>query len=39
MRQGIRYSTVEEVVKGYENAGACGISVLADGKYLWQFFR
>jgi indole-3-glycerol phosphate synthase len=41
----INYSfTVEEVVKGYENAGACGISVLTDGKYfggslddlLWQ---
>ncbi|MDN3672318.1 indole-3-glycerol phosphate synthase TrpC [Flavobacterium branchiarum] len=26
--------TVEEVVKGYENAGACGISVLTDGKYF-----
>jgi indole-3-glycerol phosphate synthase len=31
----INYSfTVEEVVKGYENAGACGISVLTDGKYF-----
>ena len=27
-------STVEEVTKGYENAGACGISVLTDGKYF-----
>jgi indole-3-glycerol phosphate synthase len=26
--------TVEEVTKGYENAGACGISVLTDGKYF-----
>lgn len=26
--------TVEEVVKGYESAGACGISVLTDGKYF-----
>lgn len=26
--------TVEEVVKGYENAGACGISILTDGKYF-----
>ena len=26
--------TVEEVVKGYENAGVCGISVLTDGKYF-----
>ena len=26
--------TVEEVVKGYEVAGACGISVLTDGKYF-----
>jgi len=26
--------TVEEVVKGYEHAGACGISVLTDGKYF-----
>ena len=26
--------TVEEVVKGYEDAGACGISVLTDGKYF-----
>lgn len=26
--------TVEEVVKGYETAGACGISVLTDGKYF-----
>ncbi|MEZ0131320.1 indole-3-glycerol-phosphate synthase, partial [Flavobacterium sp. LBUM151] len=26
--------TVEEVVKGYKNAGACGISVLTDGKYF-----
>jgi indole-3-glycerol phosphate synthase len=26
--------TVEEVVKGYEEAGACGISVLTDGKYF-----
>jgi indole-3-glycerol phosphate synthase len=25
---------VEEVVKGYEVAGACGISVLTDGKYF-----
>jgi indole-3-glycerol phosphate synthase len=31
----INYSfTVEEVVKGYEVAGACGISVLTDGKYF-----
>jgi indole-3-glycerol phosphate synthase len=31
----INYSfTVEEVVKGYEDAGACGISVLTDGKYF-----
>ncbi|MDG2431117.1 indole-3-glycerol phosphate synthase TrpC [Flavobacterium sp.] len=31
----INYSfTVEEVVKGYETAGACGISVLTDGKYF-----
>lgn len=31
----INYSfTVEEVTKGYENAGACGISVLTDGKYF-----
>lgn len=26
--------TVEEVVKGYESAGVCGISVLTDGKYF-----
>ena len=26
--------TIEEVVKGYEDAGACGISVLTDGKYF-----
>ncbi len=26
--------TVEEVVKGYKNAGVCGISVLTDGKYF-----
>ena len=26
--------TVEEVTKGYEKAGACGISVLTDGKYF-----
>jgi len=26
--------TVEEVVQGYESAGACGISVLTDGKYF-----
>ncbi|WP_395074779.1 indole-3-glycerol phosphate synthase TrpC [Flavobacterium sp.] len=26
--------TVEEVVKGYEDAGVCGISVLTDGKYF-----
>lgn len=26
--------SVEEVVVGYENAGACGISVLTDGKYF-----
>jgi indole-3-glycerol phosphate synthase len=26
--------TVEEVVKGYEKAGVCGISVLTDGKYF-----
>lgn len=26
--------TVEEVTKGYENAGACGISILTDGKYF-----
>ncbi len=26
--------TVEEVVKGYEEAGACAISVLTDGKYF-----
>lgn len=26
--------TVEDVTKGYENAGACGISVLTDGKYF-----
>jgi indole-3-glycerol phosphate synthase len=31
----INYSfTVEEVVKGYETAGACGISILTDGKYF-----
>ena len=31
----INYSfSVEEVTKGYENAGACGISVLTDGKYF-----
>ena len=31
----INYSfTVEEVAKGYENAGACGISILTDGKYF-----
>jgi len=31
----INYSfTVEEVTKGYQNAGACGISVLTDGKYF-----
>ena len=31
----IKYGfTVEEVVKGYETAGACGISVLTDGKYF-----
>lgn len=34
-RAEINYNfTVEEVVKGYENAGACGISVLTDGKYF-----
>jgi len=26
--------SVEEVVKGYEEAGVCGISVLTDGKYF-----
>lgn len=26
--------TVEEVVRGYESAGVCGISVLTDGKYF-----
>ena len=26
--------SVEEVVKGYENAGVCGISVLTDAKYF-----
>jgi len=26
--------TVEEVAKGYESAGACGMSVLTDGKYF-----
>ena len=26
--------SVDEVVQGYENAGACGISVLTDGKYF-----
>jgi indole-3-glycerol phosphate synthase len=26
--------SVEEVVKGYEDAGVCGISVLTDGKYF-----
>jgi len=26
--------TVEEVVQGYESSGACGISVLTDGKYF-----
>jgi indole-3-glycerol phosphate synthase len=26
--------SVEEVAKGYENAGVCGISVLTDGKYF-----
>jgi indole-3-glycerol phosphate synthase len=26
--------SVEEVVKGYQNAGVCGISVLTDGKYF-----
>ena len=26
--------TVEEVVKGYESSGVCGISVLTDGKYF-----
>ena len=26
--------SVEEVVTGYQNAGACGISVLTDGKYF-----
>ena len=31
----INYSyTVEEVAKAYESAGACGISVLTDGKYF-----
>ena len=31
----INYSfSVEEVVKGYQNAGVCGISVLTDGKYF-----
>lgn len=31
----INYSfSVEEVVKGYEAAGVCGISVLTDGKYF-----
>ena len=31
----INYSfTVEEVTKGYEDAGACAISVLTDGKYF-----
>jgi indole-3-glycerol phosphate synthase len=26
--------TVEEVIQGYEDAGACGISVLTDGSTL-----
>ncbi len=26
--------SVEEVVKGYQNAGVCGISVLTDAKYF-----
>ncbi len=26
--------SVEDVVLGYKNAGACGISVLTDGKYF-----
>lgn len=26
--------SVEEVVKGYESAGVCGISILTDGKYF-----
>ena len=26
--------TVQEVAQGYENAGACGMSVLTDGKYF-----
>ncbi|MFM9987191.1 indole-3-glycerol phosphate synthase TrpC [Flavobacterium sp.] len=31
----INYSfSVEEVVKGYQNAGICGISILTDGKYF-----
>ncbi|ENA1814806.1 indole-3-glycerol phosphate synthase TrpC [Flavobacterium psychrophilum] len=31
----INYSfSVEEVVKGYQNAGVCGISVLTDAKYF-----
>lgn len=31
----INYSfTVEEVTKGFQDAGACGISVLTDGKYF-----
>jgi indole-3-glycerol phosphate synthase len=31
----INYSfSVEEVVKGYQNAGVCGISVLTDSKYF-----
>jgi indole-3-glycerol phosphate synthase len=30
----INYSFTVEEVKGYENAGACGISVLTDGKYF-----
>ena len=31
----INYSfSVEEVVKGYESAGVCGISILTDGKYF-----
>lgn len=31
----INYSfTVEEVTEGYQNAGACGISILTDGKYF-----
>ena len=30
--------SVQDVAKGYTDAGVCGISVLTDGKYFWRLF-